>query len=143
MTKPKHIRYLEQFSDRIENLDLDPGAVIGCVGEDRKSIHLHLVEDSKGASELLSVSPFYVELKLGYGNPAVVDSVFLIRGHGSAVVPNQPMYLVSGGSDLHNYGSVISGMNLPEGSIVPLTKPRTLGSIVRKLENCGLNGKRS
>lgn len=139
MTKPKHVKYLEQFSKRLEDLDLDPGAVVGMVAEDKDRILLRLVADSGGGSELLFFRPYHVEIKLGYGKPDQVESVFLVRERDEFTwTDHSPMYEVNGGSELYSYGSLIAGVNLPDGSVVPLCKSRTLTEIANKLERQGL-----
>ena len=139
MTKPKHVQYLERFSKRLEDLDLDPGEIVGTVDESGNSILLRLVAESGGGSELLFFRPYHIELKLGYGKPDQVESVFLVseRDTFAGVVDTQ-MYRVNEGSELHSYGSLIAGVNLPEGSMVPLCKSRTLSELSRKLERYGL-----
>jgi len=144
VTKPKHVKYLEEFSEKIDYLNLRPGDIVGSFERGKKNILLYFVEDGERS---LPLSSNYVELGLGYGNPTWIESAFLIREDLDVDSPKledgAPIYKVNEGSDLHNYGSVISGMDLPEGSIIPLTESRTLGSIVRKLENCGLNCKKN
>ena len=155
MTKPKHLRYLEEFSDEIESLELDPGDVVGTLGEGKQSILLYLVSDPDGGHELLYFSPYYVEIALSRGKPYCVDSAFLVKERRPFFKPvfqpdrsgffsvydddtSVPAYKIHKGTELHNYGSMIEGLNLPEGSIVPLTKARTLGRLVKRLEAHGL-----
>lgn len=137
MTKPKHVKYLEQFSERLEDMDLNPGDVVGMLGNHNSCIRLHLVADSDGGSELLSFQPYYVELVLGHGKPEYIERAFMYYGP-KTLDSESKLYKINTGTDLHNYGSILEGMNLPPESVIPLTKATTLSRIVKRLERSGL-----
>lgn len=138
MTKPKHVKYLEEFSEKIDYLNLRPGDIVGDLGEDNKSILLYFVECANSVPDSLKYNDHHVELSLGYGKLPWVESAFLI-GKRDISGPNDDIHLINEGCDLHNYGSLMASIILPTESVIPLTKSRTLGNIVRKLENYGLN----